>query len=170
MALQDESYEIVNTEKIFQGDFIKKCPNFLVPPGWTRGSDVKVPVKVYPNVIVLTQTCDIEHDKADNILVAPVDDVSVFARNNEDVNIIRNEVNANKNGIRLISTCTCLIKATITPIITLAATRTLKILASRELASLDSCSGVIRPHSKVISMVGYLSLISIILPPSFRPL
>jgi len=86
VALENESYEIVNTVDILQGDFIENCPNFLISPTWEPDSEEEVLVKIY-KAVVLTNSCDIVNEKIDNILVAPVEDIKVFAGKNPEVNI-----------------------------------------------------------------------------------
>lgn len=92
--------EAKKDEEIEQGDIFFKCPIFLPDPEFdysvidlsNLGNLKEVEFKIYtPNVIVLTQSCDIVNEpKADNIIVARITDVK------EESNTFLKEVLASK--------------------------------------------------------------------------
>lgn len=58
-------------ETLEQGDFITDCP--VVIPSVTNleeGMEVTANVEIY-NVVILTQSCDLENGKVENVLVCP---------------------------------------------------------------------------------------------------
>jgi hypothetical protein len=74
--ISESWYEVVGTTtKLTQGDLIRDCP--LI--SWRRGAVDKpdqetlklLTEAVQADVIVVTQACDIEHDKVQNILLCP---------------------------------------------------------------------------------------------------
>ena len=74
---EESWYEIVSDGTIQQGDLVLSCPtptiaevSFPVDPT----SDVPFPLDVYEdaNLIVLSQSCDIEHDNVNEVLLAEV--------------------------------------------------------------------------------------------------
>lgn len=69
-------YSVVDTDApLLQGDFINECP--LVVPV-LAGTDVTektegVPVRIrFTDVIVLTQSCDLEQHKVESVLLCPI--------------------------------------------------------------------------------------------------
>lgn len=72
-------YEFVNgSEAIRQGDFLLDCP-IIIPPLEMRETETpEVDVDCY-NVIVMSQSCDLENKKIDLVLVCPVWPLEKFA-------------------------------------------------------------------------------------------
>ena len=66
-------YELVeSTNEILQGEIVDNCP-IVIPSSEINDSglvDVDVEIKIY-NVVVLSQSCDLEASKIDTVLVAP---------------------------------------------------------------------------------------------------
>ncbi len=63
-------YEFVDgTIEIQQGERIENCP-IVIPPTNISEEDIEVEIREY-NVVVLSQSCDLENDKIDIVLVAP---------------------------------------------------------------------------------------------------
>ena len=54
--------------KFEQGDFIRHCPFYLIVN--LEDGKAKAVTSAY-DVVVITQSCDLENDKADRVLVAP---------------------------------------------------------------------------------------------------
>ncbi len=64
-------YEFVDcTTEIQQGERIENCPILIPPANIDEEQDVEVEIREY-NVVVLSQSCDLENDKIDIVLVAP---------------------------------------------------------------------------------------------------
>ena len=64
-------YEFVDcTTEIQQGERIGNCPIIIPPNGITEEGEYEVVVEEY-NVVVLSQSCDLENNKIDIVLVAP---------------------------------------------------------------------------------------------------
>jgi hypothetical protein len=65
-------YEIVQeTDEIEQGDVLRSWP-IIIPEEWIAATgDVDSDIIEY-NMIIMSQSCDIQHDKIDNVLVCPV--------------------------------------------------------------------------------------------------
>jgi len=53
-----------------QGDFIPNCPIFIPPHNLLAGQEIEVDVNQY-NVLILTQSCDLENNKVEIVLVCP---------------------------------------------------------------------------------------------------
>ena len=67
-----EWYEVVDTTNLAQGDVLQSCPVYRVLSVADAGAeDVGVTVEIQ-DVVVLTQTCDLENAKVEEILVASV--------------------------------------------------------------------------------------------------
>ena len=63
-------YEFVDgTIEIQQGERIENCP-IVIPPTNISEEDIEVEIREY-NVVALSQSCDLENDKIDTVLVAP---------------------------------------------------------------------------------------------------
>ena len=70
-------YTIVNgKEPILQGDFINSCP-VVIPPAAIESAKVFAEVIEY-DVVILSQSCDLEQRKLDLVLVCPVWPLSEF--------------------------------------------------------------------------------------------
>lgn len=62
-------YKIISdSETLMQGDFLWNCP--VIAPSEEISESVEVTVKCY-NVIVMSQSCDLQHAKLDLVLVCP---------------------------------------------------------------------------------------------------
>lgn len=69
-----EWYKVIQSaEQLFQGDILTQCPCPRVIEGAARsvaqGAEVDVEYHLY-DVVVLTQSCDLEHPKTDKVVVA----------------------------------------------------------------------------------------------------
>ena len=53
-----------------QGHFIEECP-VVVPPKPEAGENPAVQIKVY-DVVVMSQSCDLRHEKVELVLVCPI--------------------------------------------------------------------------------------------------
>ena len=77
-------YAVVEGDDLSQGDIIPECPVVgVVPPddidGLVAGKvDPEVDVSVHA-MIVLTQACDLAHDKVDTVVLSPVWSLDEFA-------------------------------------------------------------------------------------------
>jgi len=64
-------YEFVDsTTEIKQGERIEACPIIIPPSKFDENEETEVEITEY-NVVVLSQSCDLEHTKIDIVLVAP---------------------------------------------------------------------------------------------------
>lgn len=80
-------YEIIQLSDaihILQGDIILACPVIIPPINYKKGSTPKVDVFEY-NVIVMTQSCDLENDKVNIVLVCPYYTWSEFIKDDPSV-------------------------------------------------------------------------------------
>lgn len=60
-----------NTDCIEQGDVLRSWP-VIIPEEWIEGTgDVDSDIEEY-NMIIMSQSCDIQHNKIDNVLVCPL--------------------------------------------------------------------------------------------------
>lgn len=66
-------YELTEGPALLQGDLLRECPVFAVadslswPPG-TAG-DIEIEARVF-DLVVMTQSCDLENEKVDDVLLA----------------------------------------------------------------------------------------------------
>lgn len=76
-------YEIVNSaDTILQGDLIPDCP-IIIPPKYFHPDDIiDVDVQLI-NSIILSQSCDLENDKLEIVLVCPYHILNEFIESNE---------------------------------------------------------------------------------------
>ncbi len=100
-------YEIVSgDEKLHQGDFIYECP-VVIPPEKLDDKSVQ-DFKIIPyNVVILSQSCDLEHKKINIVLVCPLIPLSVleketFFNNPDGKNDLRK---GNQHGYHLLNKC-----------------------------------------------------------------
>lgn len=66
-------YEVVDVPGLLQGDILLHCPivTVLDPLPWPLQSDAKFSVGVTArNLVVMTQSCDLENDKVEDVLLA----------------------------------------------------------------------------------------------------
>ncbi len=64
-------YEFVDgTNVIQQGERIEKCPIIIPPSAIDEEGNAEIEIQEY-NVVVLSQSCDLENSKIDIVLVAP---------------------------------------------------------------------------------------------------
>ncbi len=71
-------YELVSQDKnILQGDFIPNCPIIIPPPSIQLNSDPEVTIQLIDSII-LSQSCDLENDHIEIVLVAPYYSLKVF--------------------------------------------------------------------------------------------
>lgn len=86
-------YEIVNGNKIQQGDILKSFPVFLpdinaeIISAILAGDEAEAPVRTQLiNAIIVTQSCDLTNAKVDSVIVCPVwqlDDIKKKITGNE---------------------------------------------------------------------------------------
>lgn len=72
-------YEIVKGKELFQGDIINSCP-LIIPPS-TIEDEIKVEVVEY-DVIIMSQSCDLNQNKLELVLVCPFWSLSEFENKN----------------------------------------------------------------------------------------
>lgn len=73
-------YEVVESDDtLLQGDFIQECP-IVIPPSKMSG-EVEIDIVTY-NVVVMSQSCDLEHGKLDLVLVCPIWSLSELEEKN----------------------------------------------------------------------------------------
>lgn len=68
-------HDVVEEDRLVQGDILKDCPVFSVAEelSWPLPDNSELPIKVeVRDLIVLSQSCDLENDKVDEVLLAPV--------------------------------------------------------------------------------------------------
>src|SRR6266487_4075993 len=69
-------YEIAEGAEVLQGDFLDRCPilippaDFRVTPQGKGPEEVRVKVQTY-DVVVMSQSCDLQTKKLDLVLVCP---------------------------------------------------------------------------------------------------
>jgi len=66
-------YEVVDGSELFQGDILPQCPivSVLDPIAWPILPDVKFSVGITGrDLVVMTQSCDLENDKIEDVLLA----------------------------------------------------------------------------------------------------
>jgi len=74
-------YEIVDSEEsLLQGDFINSCP-LVIPPAAIDSAKVSADVVEY-DVVIMSQSCDLEQRKIALVLVCPVWPLSKFEEKN----------------------------------------------------------------------------------------
>lgn len=92
-------------EVITQGELVKDC-SVIIPPKKLKQKRYTLDGKIY-DVIVMSQTCDIEHSKIDYILVCPYHTLSSL----EEFTIFRDPIGkevlrrGNVNGYHLLNKC-----------------------------------------------------------------
>jgi hypothetical protein len=68
-------YEVTEGAALLQGDILRRCPVFLISDGWTwpltSAKQVEVDVSEL-DLVVMTQSCDLENDKVEDVLLARV--------------------------------------------------------------------------------------------------
>lgn len=68
-------YEVTSGPALLQGDVLTSCPVFLIPKGlvWPLSPKTKVPFDVEEvDLIILSQSCDLENEKVEEVLLAQV--------------------------------------------------------------------------------------------------
>jgi len=69
-------FTVVDSDvNLLQGDFIKECP-VVIPPIELSG-EVEITIEQY-DVTIMSQSCDLEQDKLDLVLVCPIWPLPVF--------------------------------------------------------------------------------------------
>jgi len=72
----------VEGPNLAQGDYLPTClVPFFKPDYGTEGGSQEVPVKEY-DCIVVTQSCDLENDKATLVALCPINPISLFEKVN----------------------------------------------------------------------------------------
>jgi hypothetical protein len=74
-------YEIVEGDSLLQGDFINQCPIVLPPSTIELGKKVIAEVIEY-DVIIISQSCDLEQKKLELVLVCPIWSLAEFENKN----------------------------------------------------------------------------------------
>jgi hypothetical protein len=76
-------YAIVEAEEgLRQGDLIDACPIVVPPPTIKVGEEVDIEVVQY-NVVVMSQSCDLEERKIDLVLTCPIWTMTEFVTTNK---------------------------------------------------------------------------------------
>jgi len=70
---------VINDDTLEQGDILNDCP--IVIPSQDIATNSEVVIKTY-DVIVMSQSCDLEQKKLDLVLVSPIWEMSDFEKNN----------------------------------------------------------------------------------------
>jgi hypothetical protein len=63
-------YEIVEGDSLEQGDILRACPIVIPTPVFPLTNNVTVDVQTF-DIIIMTQSCDLENDKVQDIIVCP---------------------------------------------------------------------------------------------------
>lgn len=72
MTVKYPWYEVVEGENLEQGDILWECPVILPPPDLPLPPPSDIPIKVrYFDVIVMTHSCDLAHEKTTEVLLCP---------------------------------------------------------------------------------------------------
>jgi len=72
MAKDYPWYKIVEGDECLnQGDFVNECPIIIPPSEMQEGEECDVRILNY-NVIIMSQSCDLENKKIDLVLLCPV--------------------------------------------------------------------------------------------------
>ncbi len=86
MSEEFDWYSIVNEETLLsQGDFLKDLPVIIPPSDITPNKQIEADVQEY-NAIVMSQSCDIQNNKLDLIMVCPYWPISQAGKLNEFFN------------------------------------------------------------------------------------
>ena len=75
-------YEVVTGASLMQGDILFDCPVTVITGPWKFPFDATETAfeTLQVNVIVITQSCDLEHSRTKFVLLAPVTDWALTAR------------------------------------------------------------------------------------------
>ena len=75
-------YSVVATdEPLAQGDLFEVCPVLVPQVPWTDEREFEADIQVY-DVVVMSQSCDLQHGKLDLVLVCPVWNLTLFGEEN----------------------------------------------------------------------------------------
>jgi hypothetical protein len=97
-------YESVNGNELDQGDLFFKCPIFLPDKSWQYiegQEEVVVGVEIF-DVVVMTQSCDLAHDKIDEVIVCPHWDINERKLTKDRIEQIRK---GHRPNLSLLSRC-----------------------------------------------------------------
>ena len=79
-------YHIVQTDDaLMQGDLIEDCPIVIPPTTIPDDGNVEIEIQTY-DVLVLTQSCDLENNKIKFVLVCPYFNIMEFCNNHPSYN------------------------------------------------------------------------------------
>lgn len=59
-----------NSSELLQGDLLPQCPIILPPPDIEKIEELEIEIETY-NVVVMSQSCDLENNKVKFVLVCP---------------------------------------------------------------------------------------------------
>lgn len=76
-----EWYEVVAGSLLMQGDIIPACPVIIPSPGLDAASDTLEGIQETHEVIIATQSCDLEDKKIPFAIVCPLFDLQAYATN-----------------------------------------------------------------------------------------
>jgi len=107
MTIDYPWYSLITSEdNIEQGDFIEECP-IIIPPKKLDQKKYNLDVKVF-DVIIVSQSCDIEQDKIEYILVCRFYPLSKIEKFNSLLKTaVGKEIlrRGNYNGLHLLNKC-----------------------------------------------------------------
>ncbi len=76
-------YDIVKEDNsLEQGDFLENCPIIIPPIEYLTSEEVNVDVKEY-DVVIMSQSCDLQQEKIDLVLVCPAWNFSEFEKTSD---------------------------------------------------------------------------------------
>lgn len=98
--MTDSWYEVTHGTDLEQGDIFFECPIYRVERTMTEDDGERAEVVVeYSHVVVLTQTCDLENNKVDEVLVAAVITYSEIVRRDGQQNPTLKSKNFRKSAV-----------------------------------------------------------------------
>jgi len=104
-------YEVVEDSSLLQGDLLDECPIIIPPPDFkATQSETLIPIRAeFYNVVVMSQSCDIQTKKVQFVLVCPywpLQDYAEAHENFEDDNLKEMVRQGNTPGFHMINECT----------------------------------------------------------------
>ncbi|MFH2142477.1 MAG: hypothetical protein ABIJ97_08655 [Bacteroidota bacterium] len=78
-----EIFDQSDSVRLMQGDLVFNCPVVKPPSNYKNGGTPEIEIDEY-NVVVMTQSCDLDNDKVNIVLVCPFYSWSEFINNADD--------------------------------------------------------------------------------------